>query len=209
VLGRILDVHTDERAWRVGAEGEELVGRELAATTRRDPRWQFLHSIPIGTRGSDIDHIAIGPGGVFTINTKHHPGARLWVGGGTFIVNGQRQPYVRNARYEAQRVSRLLSTALGAPLTVAGMIVPVRCRALVVKTPPLGVLVIRHRDLRRWSSTSPGILAPGPADAAAGGSTRNHGRPVEEVGRHRLVEFPGDGDRSITAVRDVLSRPQK
>lgn len=158
MLGRILDVHTDERAWRVGAEGEELVGRELAATTRRDPRWQFLHSIPIGTRGSDIDHIAIGPGGVFTINTKHHPGARLWVGGGTFIVNGQRQPYVRNARYEAQRVSRLLSTALGAPLTVAGMIVPVRCRALVVKTPPLGVLVIRHRDLRRWLCRLPPVL---------------------------------------------------
>jgi hypothetical protein len=159
VLGRIFNVHTDERAWRIGADGEELVGRELFATAQRDPRWRFLHSVPIGSRGSDIDHVAIGPGGVFTINTKHHPGARLWVGAGTFLVNGQRQRYVRNARYEAQRVSRMLGAALKAPLPVAGMIVPVRCRSLVVRTPPLGVLVISHAVLRRWLGDLPTVLS--------------------------------------------------
>lgn len=158
VLGRLFDVHTDERAWRVGADGEELVGRELLAVAQRDPRWRFLHAVPVGDRGSDIDHVAIGPGGVFTINAKHHRSARIWVGGGTFIVNGQRLPYIRNSRYEAQRAARLLSKAMGAPVSTFGMIVPVRCGSLTVKTPPLGVVVIPSFDLSRWLLSLPAIM---------------------------------------------------
>jgi hypothetical protein len=102
-------VHTNERAWRLGAAGEIRVGVQLDKLTRRDPRWHTLHSVPVGTRGSDIDHVVIGPGGVFTINTKHHPGAEIWVGGDTVLVNGVRQAYVRNSRHEAERAGRLLS----------------------------------------------------------------------------------------------------
>lgn len=158
VLGRLFDAHTDERAWRIGADGEELVGRELLTVAQKDPRWRFVHSVPVGDRGSDIDHVAIGPGGIFTINAKHHPDARIWVGGGTFMVNGQRQPYIRNARYEAQRAARLLSTATGAPVPTFGMIVPVRCGKLTVKTPPVGVVVIPRFDLRRWMLSLPAIV---------------------------------------------------
>lgn len=158
LLGRVFDVHTDERAWRIGADGEELVGRELFNIAQQDPRWRFLHAIPVGDRGSDIDHVAIGPGGVFTINAKHHPDGRIWVGGGTFIVNGQRLPYIRNSRYEAQRAARLLSKAVGAPVPVFGMIVPVRSAKLTVKTPPVGVVVIPHFDLSRWMLSLPVIV---------------------------------------------------
>jgi hypothetical protein len=155
VLGRLLDVHTDERAWRIGADGEELVGRRLAKVAERDSRWRFLHAIPVGDRGSDIDHLAIGPGGVFTINAKHHPDARIWVGGGTFIVNGNRVPYIRNSRYEAQRAGRLLSKAIASPVPVFGLIVPVRCKHLTVRTPPVGVAVIPQHDLLRWFLSMP------------------------------------------------------
>lgn len=112
-LARVLRVHTDERAWRLGAVGEEKVAAQIARASRREPGWRALHSIPVGERGADIDHLVIGPGGVFTINAKHHPGARVWVGGEAFFVNGQRHPYVRNSRHEAQRASVLLSAACG------------------------------------------------------------------------------------------------
>jgi hypothetical protein len=150
VLARILLVHTDERAWRLGADGEEMVGRVLSRLVTQEPGWQVLHSIPVGTRGADIDHLVIGPGGVFSLNTKHHRGAKVWVGGDTFLINGVRQPYLRNSRHEAERASRLLSAACGFPVEVTGVVVPVGAADVVIKTPPIGVHVINRRRLGRW-----------------------------------------------------------
>lgn len=95
-VARVLGVHTDERAWRIGADGEEKVAARLAKLAKKDPRWTFLHAIPVGENGSDIDHLVVGPGGVFTLNSKHHPGARIWIRGNAFRVNGTQVPYVRN-----------------------------------------------------------------------------------------------------------------
>ena len=150
VLARILSVPTEERAWRIGADGEELVGRVLAKLVKRHPEWRVLHSIPVGTRGSDIDHVVIGPAGVFTLNTKHHPRARIWVGESAFLVNGTRQPYLRNSRHEAERASRLLTTACGFPVEAIAVVVPVNAADVVVKSPPLSVHVVDRRRLSRW-----------------------------------------------------------
>jgi hypothetical protein len=52
VLARMLGMHTDERARRLGADGEEAVALRLL---RLDPEWKFLYAVPVGERGSDID----------------------------------------------------------------------------------------------------------------------------------------------------------
>lgn len=117
-FARTLGVHTDERAWRIGAE--ERVAAQLAKVIKKDPRWRVIHAIPVGTRGSDIDHLVIGLGGVFTANAKHYPGAKIWVGGSTFMVNGTKQPYIRNARHEVTRTADILSAACGFPATSRG-----------------------------------------------------------------------------------------
>lgn len=158
VLRRVTNAHTDERAWRIGADGEELVAVQLARVARKDSRWRFLHAIPVGRRGSDIDHLAIGPGGVFTLNAKHHVGARVWAAGTTFMINGRRQPYIRNSLYESERASRLLSVALGAELPVWGVIVPVNCRDVRVKALAPGVSVIPRMQLFRWMRRMPQVL---------------------------------------------------
>jgi hypothetical protein len=150
-FGRVLLVHTDERAWRLGGDGEELVGRVLERLiAKQDPGWRVVHSVPIGTRGSDIDHVVIGPGGVFTLNAKNHPRARIWVRGDTLLVNGARQPYVRNSRHEAARASSLLTAACGFPVEVTGVVVPVNASDVVVKQAPVGVHVVNRRRLSRW-----------------------------------------------------------
>jgi hypothetical protein len=158
VLARLAGVHTDKRAWRLGAVGEKRVGRQLECLMRGDPRWRCLHAVPVGRRGADIDHLVIGPGGVFTLNAKHHPGARLWVGGDTFMVNGVRQPYVRNSRHEADRASRLLSSSIGHPIAVTGVVVPVGAQDVRIKEPPKDVAVVPGRQLRRWFSHQPQAL---------------------------------------------------
>lgn len=56
--------------WLRGAEGERAVGTVLAQL--EDDGWRALHDISLG-RGN-VDHVLIGPGGIFTIETKSHPG---------------------------------------------------------------------------------------------------------------------------------------
>jgi hypothetical protein len=150
LLARFLGVHNDERAWRIGADGEEAVGRALDRLAMRDPRWCVLHSIPVGDRSSDIDHLVIGPGGVFSLNAKHHPGAKIWVGGNTFMVNGVRQPYVRNSRHEAARASHLLTATCGFPVDVTGVVVPVNAGDIIIRKSPADVHVVGRRRLSRW-----------------------------------------------------------
>ena len=118
---RLFDMKTDERAWRVGAEGEALVGARLEKLSKRG--WHVLHAVQVGNRGSDIDHVVIGPGGVFTLNTKRRPRANVWVGERAIQVNGQPTPYLRNSRHEAERAGRLLSEALGFPVPVRPVLV--------------------------------------------------------------------------------------
>jgi hypothetical protein len=159
-LARVLGVHTDERAWRIGADGEELVAAQLTKAAKKDPRWNFLHAIPVGDRGSDIDHLIIGPGGVFTVNTKHHPKAKIWVGGNTFMVNGHKQRYVRDSRYEAARAAKLLTAACGFPVHVEGLIVTVNASEIVVKSQPDGVSVTWRNNVPTWLLSLGDILTP-------------------------------------------------
>jgi hypothetical protein len=140
----------------MGEKGEELVANALA---RLGAGWHVLHSIPVGDNGSDIDHLVIGPAGVFSLNAKHHVNASIWVAGDVFIVNGRRQPYVRNSRHEAQRVGRLLSAACKMPIEARGVIVVVNADSFTIQERPLCVDVLHRRQLCRWLQRQPVVLA--------------------------------------------------
>jgi hypothetical protein len=60
--------------WLQGAEGEELVGEVLEGLEPQG--WLAVHDVSLG-RGN-VDHVAIGPGGIFAIETKSHRG-RIWI----------------------------------------------------------------------------------------------------------------------------------
>jgi hypothetical protein len=115
--------------------------------------------VPVGNRGSDIDHVVVGPAGVFTVNTKHHPGARIWVAGDTVKVNGLRHAYIRNSRYEAERASRLLSDACEFDVPVTPLIVVVNVEQLTIKDPPQDVHVLTRGRLRGWLQRRPELSA--------------------------------------------------
>jgi hypothetical protein len=53
-----------------GATGEEEVGELLAELT--DDGWHVVHDATLG-RGN-VDHVLVGPGGVYTVETKSHAG---------------------------------------------------------------------------------------------------------------------------------------
>jgi len=164
LVSRVFGIHTEERAWRIGAVGEEKVGAQLAKLMKKDPRWRTIHAIPVGSRGSNIDHLIIGPGGVFTANAKHHPGAKIWVGGNTVMVNGHKQPYVRNSRHEAARAAELLTRACGFPVFVEGLIVTVNAADVVVKCQPDGVTVVPRMQVAKWLLRHGEVLTPAVID---------------------------------------------
>ena len=136
--------------WERGAIGERKVAEKLAAVVKKDPRWKVLHSIPVGSNDSDLDHLVIGPGGVFSLNAKYHRGAHIWVGGDTVMVNGARQPYVRNSRHEAQRVAKLLAKASGIEVDATGLVIPVGFEDCTIKAQPDDVRVVPRDQLVRF-----------------------------------------------------------
>jgi hypothetical protein len=158
LVARVLGVTTEERAWRVGAKGEEKVGGELA---KLGDGWHVLHAVEVGHHGSDIDHVVIGPAGVFSLNTKRHPAGKVWVGERMVMVNGHRTDYLRNSRFESARAARLLSGACGRPVPVAAVIVTVDLDALAIKQMPNDVHVTTRRELLRWLRSRPPVLDPG------------------------------------------------
>lgn len=147
LLARLVGAKTDERAWRIGADGEEAVAEQLS---KLGPAWHVIHAIRVGNRGADIDHLLIGPPGVFTVNAKHHPHANVWAGGDTFMINGQRVPYIRNSRHEAHRAARLLTEQVGFPVTATGLIAVIGAhKGFRVKSQPEdhAVVVVSRRRI--------------------------------------------------------------
>lgn len=146
----------DSVSWYVGALGEIAVARILAGLP---PEWTAFHALPIGTGASDIDHLVIGPGGIFTINTKHHSGRQIWVGKHTVMVSGQTKPYIDNAKHEAGRVAKLLAALVPGLPPVQPLVVVVDPQRITVKQQPARVRVLNANALRQWLLETPPVLS--------------------------------------------------
>jgi hypothetical protein len=142
--------------WFRGALGERRVGELLG---RLDSSWRVLHAVPVGVKGSDIDHVVIGPGGVFTINTKNHSGQDVWVANRTFMINGRRTPHIRAAEHEAERAAKALTAAVGFPVAVKPVIAVVDPKKLIVRELPARVQVVTSGQLVRWLRTRTAVLS--------------------------------------------------
>lgn len=124
-------IDDESRGWYWGVLGERKAAEVLATLA---PHFVTLHSIPIGSQGADVDHLTIGPSGVFTINTKYHPGAHVWAAGHGLLVNRISQAkYLRNSAHEAKRVEAKLSAAAGFTVPVYPVIAFVDVAAFTQK----------------------------------------------------------------------------
>lgn len=103
-----------------GARGEEMVAGELA---HLPASWTILNGVLLPD-GRDVDHVAIGPQGIFVIETKHWSG-EVSVAGAQILANGrplERSPVeqVRRAVNAVARAAEVRPDALHGVLCFAG-----------------------------------------------------------------------------------------
>ena len=86
---RFLNLRKRMRSLRLGLEGEKVVGRHLEAL--RANGYRVFHDIP--AKGFNVDHVLVGPAGVFAIETKTYSkpvkgDAKATYDGDRILVNG-------------------------------------------------------------------------------------------------------------------------
>jgi hypothetical protein len=187
------------RSWYQGALGEIAAGRELA---RLGPQWLVLHAVPVGAGDSDIDHVAIGPAGVYTVNTKHHACQKITVSEALW-VSGQRTDHLRNSRHEAERAGRLLGAATGRAVVVRPIIAIHGAERVTIRRRPRDVEVLTVRQLVRWLSKQRPRLTT--EDQAAIRSVAEHPHTW------RTRDVPGNGSpfEDATELRAWFARLDK
>jgi hypothetical protein len=146
----------DAVAWRRGATGERRTARLLEPLEQHG--WAVLHDLAIPGSQANIDHLVIGPGGVFAIDSKQYRGrlqldavGKLWHGRYPLA------PAVRAASWEADQAAQVLpdpGTAVVPIVAVHGVQVP---WGKVVMD---GVRVVTARRLPSMLRQLPVVLGP-------------------------------------------------
>jgi Nuclease-related domain len=142
--------------WRQGAAAERRVGDLL---DRLGADWRPLHAVPVGEHGSDLDHLLIGPAGVFAINTKSHRDGTVNMRGKVVQVNGRSVPYVRNSLFEADRAQWTLRRATKWSVQVAPLVVVCDTPHVSVTAPHERVVLLTERELVPWLLRQPSLLS--------------------------------------------------
>jgi hypothetical protein len=149
-------VEPEARPSYSGATGERAVAARLAALPAG---WTVLHSLPVGRNGADIDHLVVGPGGVFTVQAKHHVDPAFWAAGRTVLVSGSSRPVVQKAEAEARRVDRIVAGLLPDAPAVRPLVAIVGAKRVRVRHAPKVVTVLRAEQLRRYLRSQPTRLS--------------------------------------------------
>ena len=146
----------DAVAWRRGAAGERRTARLLAALERYG--WAVLHDLEVPGSRANLDHLVIGPGGVFVIDSKQYrgrlqldPSGRLWHGRYPLA------PMLRAVSFEADQAAVVLpdpGVAVVPGVAVRGAQVPWGKVAME------GVPVVTARRLPSMLRQLPAVLGP-------------------------------------------------
>ena len=146
----------DAVAWQRGAAGERRTARLLSPLERHG--WAVLHDLAVPGSRANIDHLVVGPGGVFVIDSKHYrgrlqldPTGRLWHGRYPLA------PTLRTVDYEADQAALVLTdpdVVVVPVVAVHGAQVP--WGKVVMK----GVPVVAARRLPSMLRSLPAVLGP-------------------------------------------------
>lgn len=110
--------------------------------------WRTVHGQIVGRRGHVIDHLVVGPPGVFCMTAKQQRG-NVTVTQGDYVVEGQRLDMFAGARRDAAAVSNRLKFATGLDCAASPVVVIVGGR-LTVEGQPDGLTIVTDEALALW-----------------------------------------------------------
>jgi hypothetical protein len=146
----------DAVAWRQGAAGERRTARLLDPLERHG--WAVLHDLAVPGSRANIDHLVIGPGGVFVIDSKHYRGrlqldrsGRLWHGGYPLTSA------LRAVDFEADQAAQVLPDS---GVAVVPIVAVHDAQVPGGKVVADGVPVLPARRLPRMLRALPTVLSP-------------------------------------------------
>jgi hypothetical protein len=96
-------------AWRIGAEGERRTARLLQELPSS---YRVLHDLEMPRSKANIDHIVIGPSGVFTVETKSYRTGVQIKGGRVYGSGRNLDGVVQQARRQAAAVAALAGVSV-------------------------------------------------------------------------------------------------
>jgi hypothetical protein len=143
-------------AWRRGAAGERRTARLLGPLEQLG--WVVLHDLAVPGSRANVDHLAIGPGGIFVVDSKQYRG-RLQLDGSGRLWHGRYPlaPTLQTVSFEADQAARVLPN----PGVVVVPIVAVHGAQVpwgkVVMT---GVPIVPARRLPSMLRQLPAVLGP-------------------------------------------------
>jgi hypothetical protein len=146
VLDRVMSPRLERR--QRGVRGEQRVGAILDSLA--EDGWRVLHDAP--TVHGNIDHVAVGPAGVVTIETKSHRGR--------IAVAELDRPWLAQAYAECKHLERLIEEPVDGLLVFSD--------AYLIGRPVLrrrGVLVLPARLLAQHLRSRRHLLSPEEVDS--------------------------------------------
>jgi hypothetical protein len=155
VRAHVARVLRGPRGWRRGSNAEPVPGLWLG---RLPEGWFTFHDVPLGARGSTVDHVVIGPGGVFTIDTKVLTGA-IRVNARSVAHDGRRTNFLAKASAQALRAASLLTAAIDRPVEVRGLLA-ILADEWIVRRLPADVYVGGPGSVKHWMVQQPPLLRP-------------------------------------------------
>ncbi len=97
-------------AWRKGAEGEERLGRRL--NKLEEHGFHVLHDLQVPGSKANVDHLVIGPTGLFAVDAKNYTGGLTFSEGTLWHGRFPLTEKLATTRWEAERVSRTLAVTV-------------------------------------------------------------------------------------------------
>lgn len=137
------------------ARGERIVGREL---DRLPGSWVTLHSLPAPGASGDLDHVVVGPGGVFAITTRFVDVDRVFVADDYLLARGRRVPFARASIAAVRRTAQLAGRTLPADVLVRPVLVVAGVRTVRVGARARAVDVRDVALVRAWLESQPTVL---------------------------------------------------
>ena len=183
--------------WERGAQGEEAVASALAALPES---WIALHDLAWpGRPRANIDHVVIGPGGVFVVDAKNWSG-RVEVRDEVLTQNGRsRESAVASAAEAALAVQAIASS----PATCTGVLCFVRDEPLAAWA--RDVMVCSTGNLTDLLVAHPHVLSPDDvrrcAEAVRAGAVRRTEAPAAK----RVKSRSSKRSRPILALVGALA----